>query len=126
MLTKEEQKYLAYWSVQREHKKRFLSKLSVGFPLGVLVVGLLLLNFLSGWYKKADILIRSNSSLIIVVLVAAIAIVAFITIFSARHKWDQNEQHYLELLQKQEMQGRDAANRAKLPSNENEITSNQS
>jgi hypothetical protein len=39
---------------------------------------------------------------IIVVLVAAIGIVVFITLFSVRHKWEQNELLYHELLRKKE------------------------
>ena len=44
--------------------------------------------------------LHADSSVIIVVLIAIVAIVVFITIFSARHKWDMNEQHYHELMLK--------------------------
>ena len=39
---------------------------------------------------------------IIVVLIAGLAIVVFITLFSAHHKWDQNELHYQELMAREE------------------------
>jgi hypothetical protein len=99
-LNQEQEGFLTYWGKQRLKKKQFLRKLSIGLPLAMLMAGGLIINFLSGWYKKADMELRSQSSLIVVVLVAAIAIVIFITIFSAHHKWDQNEQHYQELLKK--------------------------
>jgi hypothetical protein len=61
-----------------------------------------LINFLSGWYKRADMELHSDSSVIVVVLIAVVGIVVFMTIFSAHHKWDQNELHYQELIQKKE------------------------
>ena len=41
--------------------------------------------------------IRTHSSVIIVVLIALVGIVVFITIFSAHYRWDQNEMQYKEL-----------------------------
>jgi membrane protein YdbS with pleckstrin-like domain len=105
MLTKNEEDFIRYWSSQRQRKKQFLRKLSIGLPLGVIIVGAVIINFLSGWYIEADKDIRSNGSVIIVVLIAGIGIVVFITIFSARHKWDQNEQHYQELLARKQTDG---------------------
>jgi membrane protein YdbS with pleckstrin-like domain len=102
MLEKEEENFISYWSVQRLKKNQYLRKLSLGLPLAVLIVSALMINFLSGWYSEADKIIRSNSSVIIVVLIAVIAIVIFITIFSARHKWDLNELRYQELLKRKE------------------------
>jgi len=101
-LTKEEENFISYWSVQRLKKTQYLRKLSLGLPLAVLIVSAVMINFLSGWYGEADKIIRSNSSVIIVVLIAIIAIVVFITIFSARHKWDLNELRYQELLRRKE------------------------
>lgn len=104
MLTQEEEKFLAYWQDQRLRKKQFLRKFSIGLPLGVLIAAALIINFLSGWYKKADMELHNNSSIIIVVLIATLAIVIFITIFSAHHRWDQNELLYQELLNKKEQE----------------------
>lgn len=102
MLTPEEEKFLAYWAEQRLQKKQFLRKLSIGMPLGVIIAVALLVNLLSGWYKKATMVLNSDPSVIIVVLIALIAIVVFITIFSAQHRWDLNETSYQELLKKKE------------------------
>ena len=105
MLTQEEEKFLAYWQEQRLQKKQFLRKFSIGLPLGVLFAAALLINLLSGWYKKAMMVLNSDSSIIIVILIAMLAIVVFITIFSAHHRWDRNETMYQELLKKKEIEG---------------------
>jgi flagellar basal body-associated protein FliL len=102
MLTKEDENFLHYWSSQRQRKKQFLSKTSIGLPLGVFIVLATLASLFAGWYQRADMIVHEYSSLIIVILIAGIAIVAFITIFSAQHKWDQNELHYQELLKKKQ------------------------
>ncbi|MES2881738.1 MAG: hypothetical protein V4676_06295 [Bacteroidota bacterium] len=98
MLTSEEEKFLNYWSQQRLHKKKFLRRFTIGLPLASLLAVGVLINFLSGWYKRADADLRSNSSVIIVVMVALVGIVVFITIFSAHHRWDRNEAFYQELI----------------------------
>lgn len=102
MLTQEEEKFFNYWKEQRLKKKQFLRKLSIGLPLGVLIAAALLINLLSGWYKKATMQLNSDPSVIIVILVAMIGIVIFITIFSAHHRWDRNEAFFQELLNKKE------------------------
>jgi hypothetical protein len=103
MLTKQEEDFLRYWSAERLRKKSFLKKLNLGLPLGVLIVAATLVNFLSGWYKKADMDLHANGSVIIVVLIAAIGIIVFVGLFSARHKWEQNEVYYAGLLKKKGM-----------------------
>ncbi len=102
MLNQEEKKFIEYWKVQRLKKKQFFRKFSLGLPLGVAIMLALVLSMLSGWYEKADEFIKENASVIIVVLIACLAIVAFISLFSVRHQWDQNEQHYHELLAREE------------------------
>ncbi len=105
MLSKQDQDFLRYWEANRLKKKKFLRQFSVGLPLSVLIVAVLFVNILSGWYKRADMVIRSNSSVIIVVIIAAIGIAVFMTIFSSKHKWEQNEQRYQELISKTKASG---------------------
>ncbi len=100
MLTEEEKKFIEYWKANRDRKKKSIWQFSVGLPLGVLIIVALFVNLLIGWYQRADMQLRSNISLIIVILIAAVGIVVFISFYSARHQWDQNEQRYLELLNK--------------------------
>ena len=102
MLTPDEEKFIEYWEANRLSRKKVLKQLYVGLPFAALLVIAIVVNFLSGWYKRADMEIRSNSSLILVVVIAGIAIVVFTTVFSVRHKWEMNEQLYRELLAKKE------------------------
>jgi len=100
MLTPDEEKFIEYWEANRLSRKKVLKQLYVGLPFAALLVIAAVVNFLSGWYKRADMEIRSNSSLVLVVVIAGIAIVVFTTVFSVRHKWEMNEQLYRELLAK--------------------------
>jgi membrane protein YdbS with pleckstrin-like domain len=102
MLTPEEEKFVQYWQEQRHHKKAFLKKFSIALPAISLLAILFFANFLSGWYGRADKELRRHSSLVIVILIAVIAIVVFILIFSARHKWEQNESDYETLIRKKD------------------------
>jgi len=101
MLTQEEQDFLKYWAQQRLRKKKTLKQFSIGLPMGVMIVLALFINLLVGWHKKAAVVMQSHGSVIITVLVAAVGIVVFMTIFSRYHQWDMYEQRYQELLQKQ-------------------------
>lgn len=100
MLTNDDENFVRYWKAQRQRKKQFLRKTSFGLPLGVFMVAALFISLFSGWYQKADMVLHEYSSLIVVILIAGLGIVFFITYFSAQHKWDMNEQHYQELLRK--------------------------
>jgi membrane protein YdbS with pleckstrin-like domain len=102
MLTPDEEKFIEYWEANRLSRKKVLKQLYVGLPFAALLVIAIVVNFLSGWYKRADMEIRSNSSLVLVVVIAGIGIVVFTTVFSVRHKWEMNEQFYRELLAKKE------------------------
>jgi hypothetical protein len=59
-------------------------------------------NIITGWHKRAAMVIGSNSSVIFVILIAAIGIVLFISAFSAQYQREQKEQQYKELLAKKE------------------------
>lgn len=98
MLTEEEKQFIEYWEYHRLKKRKVLKQLSVGLPLGVLLVAAIFINFFSGWDKRAQMIINTDPSLILVVIIACLVIIAFISIFSVRHQWDLNEQRYKELL----------------------------
>jgi len=97
MLTHDEKKFIDYWEHNRLRKKKVLRQLSVGLPLAVLFVVAIFINFISGWDKRAQMIINTDPSIIIVLIIACLLIVIFIVIFSARHRWDLNEQRYREL-----------------------------
>ena len=99
MLTEQENDFIKYWEANRLRKKKVLKQLYVGLPLAVVLVIAIFVNFFSGWYKRADMQLHTeDSSLILVLLAAALLIVVFIVVFSARHRWDMNEQRFNELL----------------------------
>lgn len=107
MLTEEETRFVEYWEANRLRRKRGFRQLAVGLPLAVVLVTAIFINFFSGWYKRADMELRAQSqtsqgALIPVVIIAALLIVVFTTVFSIRHKWDMYEQRYRELLAKKE------------------------
>ena len=102
MLSQQEKDFLRYWEENRLNKKRFLRQFSIGLPLGVLIVVAIFINLLSGWYKQAEMVLRSNASLMLVIIIGLVCTVVFITIFSSRHQWEQNEQRYQELKRKAE------------------------
>ena len=101
MLNEEETKFIAYWEENRLRKKRILRNLAVGMPFGLILCSAILLNLFSSWYKKAEMVLNTYSSLFPVLLIAILLIIIFVTVFSARHKWDRHEQRYRELLSKQ-------------------------
>lgn len=105
MLTQEEQSFLDYWAEQRLRKKKTLKQFSIGLPMGVMIVLALFINILAGWHKQAAMVLQTHGSIIITVVVAAVGIVVFMTIFSRNHQWDMNEQRYQELLQKKALAG---------------------
>ena len=101
MLTKEEEQFLKDWEVRRHQKKKVFN-FTLGLPLGVVIVVALFANILTGWHKQASMALRNNTSVILVVLVASVAIVVFMTIFSTHYQREQNEQRYQELMAKKQ------------------------
>jgi len=101
MLTQEEENFIVYWQQQRLQKKRWIRQLAVGLPMGMALVIGITLNLVSGWYTRAQmVMFRESASLVIVLLIAALAMVVFMVVFSSRHRWDQQEQRYLEFMQR--------------------------
>lgn len=96
MLTEEEEKFLSYWDKNREKEKNASGLLSFGLPLGLLISIGIILNVVSGWYERA-IMAANSQSTPIVLIIAIILITIFCSIFFKRHKWEMNEQRYLEL-----------------------------
>lgn len=101
MLTPDEQRFIEYWEVERLRKRRIFN-LATGLRLGVLIVLAIFINIITGWHKRAAMVIGSNSSVIFVILIAAIGIVVFIGTFSAQYQREQKEQQYKELLAKKD------------------------
>lgn len=77
--------------------------MSYGLPLGLLISSAVLLNYFSGWYTRATMVANGQSTPLVLIL-GAILITVFCTVFYQRHRWDMNEQRYLELLYKKKKQ----------------------
>lgn len=109
MLTEEEKNFIAFWEANRLRRKRFFKQLVIGLPVAVLLVIAIFASFFSGWDKRADEELHSRTrelpgegTVILVLMAAALIIVVFTAVFSARHKWDMYEQRYRELLAKKD------------------------
>jgi membrane protein YdbS with pleckstrin-like domain len=102
MLTAEDKKFIEYWEQNRLRRKKIFGQLAIGLPSAVLLAIAICINFFSGWYKRADLMLHTDPSLVLVLLIAILLIVVFVVVFSAKHKWDMNEQHYHELLSRKE------------------------
>ena len=104
MFSKEEEDFIKYWEENRVKQKRFFKQVAMGLPIGVLFAVAMFLNFASGWDKRVTAVTKTYpgfKSLILVLLVAILAIVVFISVFSVRVKWEKHEQRYRELLSRQ-------------------------
>jgi hypothetical protein len=102
MLTEEEKGFIGYWEQNRNKKKRLIWQLAAGLPLAALLSGGIFITYFSDWYTRAVMLISMNTSGVFVVLAGLILIVVFVVVFSSRHRWEMNEQRYLELLNRKD------------------------
>lgn len=101
MLNEDESRFVEYWTKNRLTQKRFLKQFAIGLPVGVLFAVAIFINFISGWYKRATMVFNaypSVRSLILVLIIAVLLIVVFVSVFSVKVKWERNEQRYRELL----------------------------
>jgi hypothetical protein len=98
MLTQREKDFIRYWEANRLRRKKVFRQFLIGIPIGLLFVIPIVINFSSGWYRRADMEAHSADFNPVVLLVALLLIVGFTAIFYQRHKWDQYEQHYRELM----------------------------
>lgn len=103
MLTDDEEKFLSYWEKNRDKEKSPFRHLSIALPLGLLISIGIILNFVSGWYTRA-IMVANGSSTPLVLIFAVILITVFCTIFFKQHKWEMNEQRFLELSYKKKLE----------------------
>ncbi len=102
-MTPEEEKFLSYWQKNRERERSLPRQLFLGLPLGILISLGILLNFVSGWYSRATMVANSQSTPLVLIL-AVVIITLFCSIFYKRHQWDMNEQRFLELSYKKELE----------------------
>jgi len=102
MLTKEETAFIDYWERNRLRRKKVVRQFLLGVPIGLLFAVPIVINLFSGWDKHADMEANSADFDPRVLFVALLLIVGFTSIFWQRHKWDQYEQRYRELIARRE------------------------
>lgn len=101
MLTPKEEEFLVWWKANRDKQKKFMYQLLVGLPFGLILGVLIIANFFSGWYKRAEMIANSSFNPMVLYL-AALLIAVFFAVFSKKFQWDQQEQRYKELLFKKQ------------------------
>jgi uncharacterized membrane protein len=99
MLSEKEEAFLDWWPKQRKRQKKILYQLLVGLPSGLLISIIIIANFFSGWYKRADMVANSEFNPVVLYLAAAL-IAIFFAVFSKKFQLDQQEQRYKELMAK--------------------------
>ena len=101
MLSEDELRFMSWWEQNRNKEKKWLKQWLLGLPLGLAFGLAILVNFFSGWYKRANMVFNSQVANRdfnpLVLIIAMVLIASFIAIFSKRHKWEMNEQKYREL-----------------------------
>ena len=108
MLSKEETAFIDYWETNRLRRKKLVRQFLLGVPIGLLFVIPIVINLGSGWYRRANVEANSADFDPRVLFVALLLIVGFVSIFWQRHKWDQYEQRYQELIARREREQRAA------------------
>lgn len=101
MLSDKEEAFISWWKQHRNRQKKLFYQLLVGLPFGLLISVIIIANFFSGWYKRADMIANSEFNPMVLYLAAAL-IAVFFAVFSKKFQWDQQEQRYLELLAKKQ------------------------
>lgn len=99
MITDADKKFMAYWVQQRNKQKRLVVQLFIGLPIGLIFATPVLVNYLSGWYKRANMI--GNSQVNPIILIGAmLSIATFVAIFYKKHQWNMHEQRYKTLQHK--------------------------
>ena len=109
MLSKEEEAFIVYWEQNRLRRKKIVRQFLLGIPIGLLFIIPIAINFMSGWDKRAGMEANSPDFDPRVLFVALLLIVGFTAVFYQRHRWDQYEQRYRELLARRQREQPKAA-----------------
>lgn len=106
MLTEHEKRFVEYWENNREREKKVFRQWLVGLPIGMAVAGAIVLSYATGWNKQAAMVANTMFNPL-VLIIALVIIISFFAVFSRSHKWDMNEQRYLEFKARQRREERE-------------------
>lgn len=101
-MTDDELRFIEYWEKNRVRQGRWQYQLISGLPWGLLMFGVpIILNLLVGrsWYKNLPYISAGDVDFI---LLAAMIIILFYSVFRKRFLWERQEQQYQELKVKQQ------------------------
>lgn len=104
MLSEKDKEFITYWQSEREKQNSFTAKLLAGLPMAILFCIPILLFitavylFLPEWYTKVS---NKMAGSMITIVIAVIICIVFFAYFRMQFKWESNEQHYRELISRQ-------------------------
>jgi len=97
MLTPEEEKFLKYWSDDKNKTRNSFITFRRGLMIGMVFGIGILINFATGWYSRANMVANSQSTPLVLIL-AIIIIMLFSSYFYRAYSRENNDQRYRELL----------------------------
>jgi membrane protein YdbS with pleckstrin-like domain len=97
IFSEKEEKFIQYWEQNREKEKKWTRQLLYGLPLGLVFAIPIILNYSSSWYTRAKMVGNSQFNPN-VLIIAVLVIVVFAAMFYRKHRWDQLELTYQELM----------------------------
>ena len=102
MVTEQEKLFVEWWGRNRDKEKKLFRQWLIGLPVGLVFAVPIIINYATGWDKRAAMWARGHTddNMGVVLAVAALVIVTFVAIFYKRHKWEMYEQQYREILSK--------------------------
>lgn len=97
ILRNDEIKFLSYWEEERKKKKSKSDFVFLGIRNASILVSLIFISFLTGWYKRIPLL---NAGLLTSMMIGIFLVMVFITVFTVYFNIERNEQRYWELKNK--------------------------
>ncbi len=107
MFSQKEIEFMKHWEAVREQESQFMSKLGRGLPMAMLfglpiILSLLAVYILSPeWYAKIS---EAASGVLSTLIIAVVILILFYSYFRMHFKWEMNEQLYMELKSREEIQ----------------------
>lgn len=108
MLSEKDRAFMAHWELVRERESGFLRKLLSGLPMALLFALPVLLTVVAVKMFLPEYETRISKvpvSAYVIVVMAVLLIALFYAYFRMHHRWEENEQYYKLLKQRQKQTG---------------------
>ncbi len=99
MLSEKEERFIQYWTENREAQKKSFGQFVKGLSTGLIICIGIILTITIGWYERANMEANSNLNPILLIIIIII-IAVFMAFIYRNYHWEMKEQQYLELLDK--------------------------